>query len=69
MTAKSKKSKRLKSNENTKNKVDPLTLSADLAEIDLGDADNSDGNLGMDNFKRHHDKNLLPSERGRIEEL
>ena len=39
-----------------------------LDDIDLGDADGSSGNLGMDNFKPE-DKNQLPSEKGRIEEL
>jgi len=40
----------------------------DLDDIDLGDADGSSSATVRDNFKPS-DKNQLPSEKGRIEEL
>ena len=68
MTSKNKKSKEL--NPNEKNKIKQASQNAaDFDDIDLGDADDSSGSLGMDNFKPRVDKNQLPSERGRIEEL
>lgn len=68
MTPKNKESKDL--NPNEKNKIKQASQNAaDFDDIDLGDADDSSGSLGMDNFKPRIDKNQLPSERGRIEEL
>lgn len=69
MSVKSKKSKILKSNKNDERKKHISIPIADFDELDLGDADGSSGNLGMDNFKRRTDKNQLPSEKGRIAEL
>ena len=64
MTVEKKKPNHVKSAEEKPKKS--AKISAD--EIDLGDADDSSGNLGMDNFKPKN-KDLLPSEKGRIEEL
>ncbi len=69
MSVKSKKSKTLKGNKNANPKKNTSIPIADFDELDLGDADGSSGNLGMDNFKRRRDKNELPSEKGRIAEL
>jgi hypothetical protein len=68
MTPKNKESKDLNRNEKIKNKK-VVPNAADFDDIDLGDADDSSGSLGMDNFRPRVDKNQLPSERGRIEEL
>ncbi|SFH48023.1 hypothetical protein [Pedobacter insulae] len=67
--AKSIKSKRLKSSEDLTNNTALSETLRDLDELDLGDADGSSGNLGMDNFKKRGDKNKLPAQKGRIEEL
>ncbi len=69
MGVKSKKSKTLKTTKNTEHKTAMPVPSKDFNELDLGDADGSSGNLGMDNFKRKNDENQLPSEKGRIAEL
>ncbi len=41
----------------------------DFEDIDLGDADGSSNHSGMDNFESKAEKEKLPSEKGRIEEL
>jgi hypothetical protein len=68
MSAKNKQSQDLNTNEKVK-KNKAVRNPADFEDIDLGDADDSSGTLGMDNFKPRVDKDQLPSERGRIEEL
>ena len=65
MEAKNKRIKNSKPAENTLVKKSKI----DLDDIDLGDADGSSGNLGMDNFKSKTAQPKLPSEKGRIEEL